>query len=217
MRAVVHAGPEVFVSNSVMLEPGVAALLSDAQYASLPQAIVDALVSDEDLSGGGGGGTGGLTLLRSDVDGPGRLLTFADSVALAAGIAFTDTLPIGTFIYNGGIFVPAAFDGTTPGVDIGMFQDNDVTGLAADTQGDFSSWNLWSPDNNNGSMAGIVAAQNSDLRRLVAAGVAYSPWRVTVAGPLYVVASQDSGGKGGIPLDSTAGELIAWALVSIPA
>lgn len=156
----------------------------------------------------------GLHVLRSET------LTF-DTPSFNDGVAFTETLPVGALILDAWIFVPTAFDGTTPSADIGLFQGAGYTAThgiwVTPGTGPIDLSVVDSLQLADGTLSPLQGGSSGPLSQLLQndGDFGYLPCRVTNAGPLYVVASQDAV-KGGAALDSTQGALIACVLVDIP-
>lgn len=127
------------------------------------------------------------------------------------GVPFVN-VRAGTFIYDCGVFVPVGFDGTTPFADIGTFVSGATTGLGG-TFGSVFALNLRDNTIRNRGLAGFVTPNPIQCLMVSNSTPFTTPIRVTVAGALTVVASQD-GSKGGAPIGGTVGQLVAWAVVS---
>lgn len=149
---------------------------------------------------------GGLACVTS------RVFTFEDAAELADGIAFTDELPVNTLVYDAGVWVPTAFDGTTPLADLGTYEGGETGGFVTGITGG-NGWDLTTDDGTG--VSGLSVNSNPTLMQTVGGSAGYVPIRITTASTLKAVASQD-GAKGGDALDSAAGEFFAWALVALP-
>lgn len=145
------------------------------------------------------------------------LLTFADATALAAGVAFTDELPVDTFVFDAGLFIPTAFDGTTPQGDVGLFLPGDDTGWFHAGAALNVGVDLATNEDYSAIAVGTASCQMTALSVATVASnnPSYLPVRITTAAPLLVIASQ-LGNIGGTEIDSTAGELRAWAVIALP-
>lgn len=136
--------------------------------------------------------------------------TFAfNAAALTAGVALF-TPPVGMVIYDVGISVPVAFNGTTPLADIGTFNGGNA--------GLFQELNSAAVDL---TTADAAVADNAGIAQVAADG-----WLsalngtvglvVTAANPLLLVVSQD-GTKGGTATGATAGSLNVYIVAASPA
>lgn len=149
-----------------------------------------------------------------------RSLSFTFQTAgLAAGVAVY-TPAIGDVIYDVGIAVTTAFDGTTPKLDIGSFSGGNV-GLFGELAGAaIDGTKVYAAVTDN---AGLTAP-NSALWLQAAVGsvgaagtAAYvsTPLVVTAANPILLVASQN-GQKGGTAIDSTQGAGTVYVVAATP-
>lgn len=143
--------------------------------------------------------------------------TFA-SPGLTTGRSLV-TLPIGAVIYDIGVQIPIAFDGTTPLADVGAFSGN--TGLFDQLAG--GAVQLDNADAAVTDNAGLSAAIGSSWLQAAigsvgaAAGAAFTPGAlyVTAITQLSLVVSQ-SGQKGGTATGATAGVGVVYVLAATP-
>lgn len=164
--------------------------------------------------GPGGGGGGGLQVALLDF---GPDLGSYDAAALAAGLPIFTPVP-GTLIYDVGIVVVTAFDGTTPLLDAGYFTPS-TTGLFQSVNG--SSIDATEAVASSGDNVGLAYAQSSPSVPTWFQALIYNANTtggaiiVTIPAPFLVVGSQD-GSKGGTQLDSLVGEAIAYVIYALP-
>lgn len=159
--------------------------------------------------------SGGVTFEGLVSPGPLTLLgpfpfTFATN-GLTAGVPIY-TPSIGDVIYDIGISVPVAFDGTTPLADVGTFNGGN-DGLFG-TIGS-AGVDLTAADSAVTSNAGLSSPANANWL----SGAATNPtWElyVTAANPLLLVVSQ-TGAKGGAASGATAGSGNVFLLTASPA
>lgn len=145
------------------------------------------------------------------VNSPQHLRSFAFShstASLAAGVPIY-TPAVGDVIYDIGICVTTAFNGTTPFLDVGTFNGGNV-GLFAELAGaavDGTKLYAGVTDNAGLSVPNTAPWLQSAVGSAGAlGGAAYNstPIIVTAANPLLLVASQD-GQKGGTATGATLG------------
>lgn len=145
-------------------------------------------------------------------------LTFA-TPGLTAGVSLV-ALPAGAVIYDVGVFVTVAFDGTTPMTDVGTFSGN--TGLFDQLAG--AAVELADPltgvTDNTGLQTNVDS--NSWLAAAVASvgalgGATFRPPEVFVSATstIKAVISQN-GQKGGTAVGSTAGTALVYLLCATP-
>ncbi len=131
------------------------------------------------------------------------------------------TPAIGDVIYDCGVFITTAFNGTTPKADIGTFSGG-TDGLFKVLAG--AVIDITAVDADVTTNAGVQSS--AALRWLQAAvgspaadaGAAYldSQLRVTAANPLLIVANQ-TGAKSGTAVGGTTGAGIAYVIAGTPA
>ena len=140
------------------------------------------------------------------------------TAGLATGVTiYTPT--VGEVIYDIGVCITTAFDGTTPKLDVGTFTGNDglfktVAGAVLD------GTKLYAAVTSNAGLTVPNAAQwlqAATGSAGAAAGAAYvsAHMIVTVANPIKLVASQ-SGAKGGTAINSTVGAGTVYVLLGQP-
>jgi hypothetical protein len=144
--------------------------------------------------------------------------TFA-TAGLTAGVAIY-TPNVGDVIYDIGVEIATAFDGTTPLADVGTFSggNNGLFDELAGTTVDLTAADAAVTDN-----AGLSHATNQSWLQAAigsvgaAAGSAYLPGAlyVTVANPILLVISQ-TGAKGGAATGATVGVGAVYVLTSQP-
>ena len=162
-----------------------------------------------------GGGAGGVV-----VRGP-FAFDFSQAVALAAGVQVYVPIP-GDILLNAWIEVTTAFDGTSPGADIGTI-----------TAGAWTNPGSWFNQGNGlialgtawgSSFATDVLSQQFSpgfddfLGAAVASGSAgmFPPARFLTANPVVLAASQNASTIGATPLDSTQGAGNVYLVTATP-
>lgn len=143
--------------------------------------------------------------------------TFA-SPGLTTGRALV-TLPIGAVIYDIGIQIPIAFDGTTPFADVGAFSGN--TGLFASLAGDAVA--LGSADDTVSDNVGLSEPPGPTWLQAAIGSVGAAGGSAFLPGALYVTAItqlslvvSQSGQKGGTATGATAGVGVVYVLAATP-
>lgn len=153
---------------------------------------------------------------------PALLRSFAftyQTASLAAGVTIY-TPAVGDVIYDIGIAVTTAFNGTTPKLDVGSFNGG-TDGLFKNLAGNpVDGTKLYSAVTHNAGYTSPNSALwlQAAVGSVGAAGTAAyvsTPLIVTTANALLLVASQD-GTKGGTAITSTAGVGTVYVLTSTP-
>ncbi len=149
-----------------------------------------------------------------------RSFAFSHSTAaLAAGVTVY-TPDVGDVIYDIGICLSTAFNGTTPLLDVGTFNGGNV-GLFGELAGaGVDGTKLYAAATDN---AGLTVPNTASWLQAAtgsvgaAAGAAYNstPIIVTTANPILLVASQN-GQKGGTATGATAGVGTVYMLTGQP-
>lgn len=155
------------------------------------------------------------------VPGPAFVRSFAftfATVGLTTGVPILQ-LRAGDVVYDIGVSVPVAFDGTTPSADVGTF-DGGNDGLF-----DFLATvvDLTALDNAVTENAGLATTSGPNwlAAAVASAGAAgsqsFNPTQITVTADceLLLVVSQ-SGAKGGTATGSTAGAGVVYVVTSTP-
>jgi hypothetical protein len=144
--------------------------------------------------------------------------TFA-TPGLTTGVALV-TLPVGAVIYDVGVEVVTAFDGTTPKADVGTFSSTHglFDELAAAAVIDLSSADAAVTSNTGLSSATTASWLSTAIGSAGAAGgAAYLPalLYVTAVSTLSLVVSQD-GSQGGTAIGGAAGVGNVFVLCATP-
>jgi len=141
------------------------------------------------------------------------------TAGLASGVSFY-TPAVGDIIYDIGVVITTAFNGTTPKLDVGTFNGGNNGLFDELAAAPIDGTKVYADVTNN---AGLASA-NAPLWLFNAVGshgaagtAAYnsSMLRVSAANPLLLVASQ-SGAKGGTAITSTAGAGSVLVLTATP-
>lgn len=135
--------------------------------------------------------------------------TFA-STGLTTGRSLIQ-LPVGAIIYDIGILVGTAFDGTTPLADVGTFSGN--TGLFDQLGG--AAIDLTVADAAVTDNAGVASSLNWLSQLAIANNNGPFQLDLTALSTLSVVATQ-SGQKGGTATGATAGAAAVYVLAATP-
>lgn len=141
------------------------------------------------------------------------------TAGLATGVTiFTPT--VGQIIYDIGVSITTAFNGTTPKLDVGTFNGGNV-GLFGELAGAaVDGTKLYADVTDNAGLAApnTAAWLQAAVGSVGSAGTAAyvsTPLLVTAANPFLLVASQ-SGQKGGTAISSSAGAGTLYVLLSQP-
>lgn len=144
--------------------------------------------------------------------------TFATNGLTAGVVVYTPA--IGDVIYDIGIAIPTAFDGTTPKADVGTFNggNNGLFDVLAGATVDLTAADAAVTTNAGLSNATATTWLSAAIGSVGAAGgAAYLPGvlTVTAANPLLLVVSQ-SGAKGDTATGASAGALTVYIVTSSP-
>lgn len=143
-----------------------------------------------------------------------------DTPGLTAGVPFVQ-LRAGDIIYDVGVAIPVAFDGTTPGADIGTF-DGGNNGLFSELAGGAAP-DLTAADAAVTSNTGLSSATTGTWLSAAigsagaGASATYLPWQLPVTADceLLLVVSQDAT-KGGAATGASTGSGIVYVVTSTP-
>lgn len=141
------------------------------------------------------------------------------TAGLATGVTL-GTPAVGQVIYDIGICVTTAFNGTTPLLDVGTFNGGNVGLFGELASSAIDGTKLYSAVTDNAGLTAPNAAQwlQAAAGSHGAAGTAAynsTPLLVTAANPLLLVASQN-GQKGGTAITSTAGAGTVYVILGQP-
>jgi hypothetical protein len=140
------------------------------------------------------------------------------TAGLATGVTLT-TLTAGSIIYDVGIVITTAFDGTTPSLDVGTFDGGNV-GLFAELAAVVDGTKVYADVTDNAGLA----SSNSQLwlstaigSAGAAGGAAFDDTALYVSADCsFLLVASQNGQKSGTAIDSTAGAGRVYIVAAAP-